>query len=159
MPELSLVDDALLDAVRQYCQGKIDEPCLVIDKKEREKALSATSEAMVEELSPKFTTDDGEKPEFGKAFDIVVEETIRRLILEQKKRSDGRSELELRPIDCEVGVLPRVHGSALFQRGETQALVSVTLGTKKDAQAVDTCIKLFQEKEFSFNMRGERMVA
>ncbi len=137
MPELSLVDDAFLEAVRQYCRGKIDEPCLVVDKKEREKALSATREAMVEELSAKFKTEDGEEPEFGKAFDIVVEETIRRLILEQKKRSDGRSELELRPIDCEVGILPRVHGSALFQRGETQALVSTTLGSLGDAQECD----------------------
>ncbi len=137
MPELNVVDEAVLEAVRQYCRGKIDEPCLVVDKKEREKALSATREAMAEELSPKFKTDDGEEPEFGKAFDIVVEETIRRLILEQKKRSDGRSEQELRPIDCEVGVLPRVHGSSLFSRGETQALVSTTLGSLGDAQETD----------------------
>ena len=137
MPDLSLVDDDLLKAVQEYCTGKIDDACLVVDKKEREQALGTVREAMVEELGPKFAGEDGNEPPFAKAFDVVVKKTIRRLILEQKKRSDGRSETELRPIECEVGVVPRVHGSALFQRGETQALVSTTLGSLGDAQECD----------------------
>lgn len=76
----------------------------------------------------------------------LEEQVVRKMILEGA-RPDGRSETEVRPISCEVGVLPRTHGSALFTRGETQALVSVTLGTIRDAQIIDG---LFDEYAQSF---------
>jgi len=66
----------------------------------------------------------------------LEEQVVRKMILEGT-RPDGRSDTEIRPISCEVGILPRTHGSALFTRGETQALVSVTLGTIRDAQIID----------------------
>ena len=75
-----------------------------------------------------------------------LEEHLTREIIRSGKRTDGRSFDQLRPITCEVGVLPRVHGSALFTRGETQALVTVTLGTSKDEQIVDGLAEEFSEK-------------
>jgi polyribonucleotide nucleotidyltransferase len=68
----------------------------------------------------------------------IEKKTVRRMILEEGKRIDGRSFTEVRPIECIVGVFPRVHGSALFTRGETQALVLTTLGTEMDEQRVET---------------------
>jgi polyribonucleotide nucleotidyltransferase len=71
------------------------------------------------------------------AFHEVEYEEMRRMILEEGKRLDGRSVTDIRPIACEVGVLPRTHGSALFTRGETQSLTTITLGTKMDEQLID----------------------
>jgi polyribonucleotide nucleotidyltransferase len=77
-------------------------------------------------------------------YDRLREKILRREIFETGKRLDGRSFDEIRPITCEVGVLPRTHGSALFTRGETQALVTATLGTSEDSQIIDTV----QEEEY-----------
>src|SRR5437868_13103707 len=70
-------------------------------------------------------------------FDHLKENIFRDDILNKRRRPDGRRFSEIRPIDCEVGWLPRTHGSALFTRGETQALVTTTLGTKEDEQFMD----------------------
>lgn len=139
-PNLRTVPEDVQSAVDDYCRDKIDQPCLIVDKQERMKALDEIFEKMVEELSPSFAGDeeqDEEEPPFKMAFEHTSEKTIRRLILEDKKRSDGRGLDDLRPIECEVGVLPRPHGSALFSRGETQAMVTVTLGSESDAQGYD----------------------
>jgi len=77
------------------------------------------------------------KEETGRLFDRLKERVFRDQVLIERRRPDGRAFDELRPIDIEVGVLPRVHGSALFTRGETQALVTVTLGTKEDQQKLE----------------------
>ncbi|SIO61033.1 polyribonucleotide nucleotidyltransferase [Singulisphaera sp. GP187] len=79
------------------------------------------------------------------AFSAVEERVVRELILEGK-RPDGRGPRDLRPIHCEVGVLPRAHGSAIFQRGETQALVTTVLGTSADEQRVDGIMDEFSKK-------------
>jgi polyribonucleotide nucleotidyltransferase len=78
-----------------------------------------------------------EKPEAKELFDTLKERIFRDEMLKAKRRPDGRAFDEIRNIDCEVGVLPRTHGSALFTRGETQALVTVTLGTKDDEQRIE----------------------
>jgi polyribonucleotide nucleotidyltransferase len=75
--------------------------------------------------------------EFGRAFDSLLKTLIRRRIAVDKQRPDGRKDDEIRPITCEVSVLPRVHGSGLFTRGETQVLSSLALGTTKEAQRID----------------------
>ena len=75
--------------------------------------------------------------ETAKGFDDYVRTVTRRIILEKQFRPDGRSITDIRPLSAEVGVLPVVHGSALFSRGETQALVIATLGNEKDAQEYD----------------------
>ncbi len=137
-PNLRLVPAELQAAVDEYCQGKLDEPCLIVDKQARMKRLGEIRERMVEELGSRFPADEnGEPPPFKAAFDEASENTIRRLILEKQQRSDGRGLDDLRPIECEVGVLPRPHGSSLFARGETQALMTVTLGSESDAQGYD----------------------
>ena len=71
-------------------------------------------------------------------FDALEIETVRKNVLEKGLRIDGRAQHEIRPLSAQVGVLPRVHGSAIFSRGETQSFATVTLGTKKDAQELDS---------------------
>ncbi len=137
-PNLRLVPDQMLEAVENYCQGKIEDPCLIVDKQQRSQALSVIRDQMVEELSPRFASDnEDETALLNSAFDKTVEKTIRKLILEQRQRSDGRQPDQLRQINCEAGLLPRTHGSALFTRGETQSLVTITLGSESDAQGYD----------------------
>ena len=82
---------------------------------------------------------------FGHAWHTLEEQVVRDLIL-AGTRPDGRDAKTLRPIECEVDVLPRVHGSAIFQRGETQALITVTLGTGRDEQRVDGLIDEYSKK-------------
>src|SRR5205085_3056457 len=79
------------------------------------------------------------------AFEALEEKVVRDLILEGK-RIDGRTNKQIRAITCEVGVLPRTHGSAVFQRGETQALVTTTLGTTSDEQRVDGLADEYSKK-------------
>lgn len=85
--------------------------------------------------------------EISEIFGNLVKDTVRNMILENRKRIDGRAPEDIRDIWTQVGYLPRTHGSAIFSRGETQALISVALGTKRDAQSVDT---LFHEKDQTF---------
>jgi polyribonucleotide nucleotidyltransferase len=112
------------------------------------KAERATS---IKELKDKITK-EYVKPEgevtaahVGAAFAALEEKVVRDLILEGK-RIDGRTTKSLRAIACEVGVLPRTHGSAIFQRGETQSLVTITLGTSSDEQRVDGLMDEFSKK-------------
>jgi polyribonucleotide nucleotidyltransferase len=88
-------------------------------------------------LTEKFTAEDGTAPNFDLVWEIMLEKAIRTNVLEDGVRQDGRKIDEIRPISCEVGVLPRVHGSALFKRGDTQALVIATLGSSSDEQEYD----------------------
>ncbi|AQT68915.1 Polyribonucleotide nucleotidyltransferase [Anaerohalosphaera lusitana] len=110
----------------------------IVSKGDRSAKLKEIQDAVKEEyLKP----EDGSEPKyeakaFTKALGNVEKNVVRELLLEGK-RPDGRGYDDVRPIECEVGLLPRAHGSALFTRGETQALVSVTLGTTRDVQTVD----------------------
>src|SRR3954447_3393632 len=81
--------------------------------------------------------DEAQKAEAGKVFDALKERIFRDEMLKDRRRPDGRAFDEIRPITCEVSVLPRTHGSAIFTRGETQALVTTTLGTKDDEQRIE----------------------
>ncbi len=135
---LRLVPEDLQRAVEEYCQGKIEKACLIVGKQERMQQLNEVREEMIAALSDRFPADDGGvEPPFAAAFAEASEKTVRRLILERHERSDGRGLDELRSIECEVGVLPRPHGSALFSRGETQSMVTITLGSESDAQGYD----------------------
>ncbi len=96
----------------------------------------------------------------GKVFSSLFEDqeynTMRAYILKSNKRIDGRSSTDIRPIDCQVGILKRTHGSALFTRGETQALGIITLGTTDDAQRIESIANPHEEKSFMlhYNMPG-----
>jgi polyribonucleotide nucleotidyltransferase len=125
-------------------EARIKEAVLTIGKQAREEALEAIEEKLLEEFTAK-TLEGTEATElekellteFKKYFEVVLTKVVRESILYNKHRVDGRTTKEIRPLDVEIDVLPRTHGSALFTRGETQALVIATLGTKDDEQIVD----------------------
>lgn len=104
-------------------------------KLERYAALDALQAKILGELAERF---DGREKELVAAYESLKYHLMRGLITNQRVRIDGRKLNQVRPITCEVGVLPRVHGSALFTRGETQSLASVTIGTLTDDQRIET---------------------
>jgi polyribonucleotide nucleotidyltransferase len=110
-----------------------------LDTSEQDKRASyAAVDALKKAVIESYPEDDPDKRVMAKViFDHLKEMVFRDDILNKRRRPDGRRFSEIRPITCEVGWLPRVHGSALFTRGETQALVSTTLGTKEDEQFMD----------------------
>lgn len=109
-------------------------------KGERSVALDAFREALLEEFVPiqeDGSVDHERRKLVAEAFDEIVKQELRRLVLQENKRADGRTPQQVRPIWIESNVLPKPHGSAIFSRGETQVLGVVTLGTGRDAQLVD----------------------
>jgi len=133
----ALPDERLLAAARTFCAGRLESACIADAKGTRKAAEAEVFAAMKKELGPQFETPGAETPNYKMVFEVVLEETVRRLVLERGLRVDGRGVEDLRPITCEVGLLPRTHGSALFRRGDTQALVTTTLGASGDAQEHD----------------------
>ncbi len=106
-------------------------------------------DALKKEVVESYPEDDpGARGTAGKAFGKLKEKIFREDMLLNKRRPDGRKFSEIRPINCEVGWLPRVHGSALFTRGETQAIVTTTLGTKQDGQFMDDLEKGTIDRRF-----------
>jgi polyribonucleotide nucleotidyltransferase len=122
-------------ALAEAYTTRIREALTVKQKLERQNAYSE----IVKEAVARFEEQYPEKERYvaGVLGDIEKKE-MRQLVLDKNVRVDGRSYTDVRPITCEVGVLPRTHGSALFTRGETQSLVSTTLGTSRDEQMMDT---------------------
>jgi polyribonucleotide nucleotidyltransferase len=109
-------------------------------------------EALKKEVVESYPADQVEQRQMAKTiFDHLKENIFRDDILNKRRRPDGRRFSEIRPITCEVGWLPRVHGSSLFTRGETQALVSTTLGTKEDEQYLDDLEKGEVKRRFMLN--------
>jgi polyribonucleotide nucleotidyltransferase len=104
---------------------------------ERKLAIETISQKTKVALGEKLGAENVKADDVARAFDEIQEKLYRQNILETGKRVDGRSAQDLRTISCETGVLPRVHGSAVFNRGETQALVITTLGTSRDVQDID----------------------
>ena len=127
-------DEALVKAVQSHIGATVNAAYQVADKQARQLALKEARKSTIENL-----TADGQHS--AKAVKGIIEEleynTVRAQILDQAKRIDGRDLETVRPITIRTGVLPRTHGSALFTRGETQALVVATLGTGRDAQIID----------------------
>jgi polyribonucleotide nucleotidyltransferase len=134
------LDTGLQEKVRQIAMPRVVEALSVHQKQARAEALAAAFEATWAHLvGVDHVADDPETK--GKAqeyFEKVEKTEVRRLIVEKGIRVDGRSVKEVRPIWSEIGYLPRAHGSALFTRGETQALVAATLGTKNDEQKIES---------------------
>jgi polyribonucleotide nucleotidyltransferase len=118
----------------------------IVGKLERQEAIEQLYEEVVEEISP----EEAEEPEYERGLvknclHELEEEVVRELILEGK-RSDGRKLDEVRSLSCQVDVLPRTHGSSIFTRGETQSLVTTTLGTVRDEQIVDGLAEEYSKK-------------
>lgn len=129
-------DEDLRKAVHDYCYDK----CYAIAKSglakhEREDAFDALKEEFMETI-PEEEREEKEMM-VARYYGAVEKEAMRRMIIDEGVRLDGRSTTEIRPIWCEVGYLPGAHGSAIFTRGETQSLSTVTLGTKMDMKELD----------------------
>lgn len=128
-------DPVLAKKVKELAASGYQKASGITEKQLRREAMSEVKKSTIEALATEF-------PESTSAIkgilDSVSCEVFREAILSTKKRIDGRGLTDVRPIECEVGILPRAHGSALFTRGETQALVVTTLGTSADAQRTET---------------------
>ncbi|MBN2859743.1 MAG: polyribonucleotide nucleotidyltransferase [Sphaerochaetaceae bacterium] len=130
-------DMSFLDPVREWAYPMIKEASFVKGKAERHEAIKQVKAKAQEKFAELLEA--SEKPEkFDKLFEELEYTILRSSILEDGVRVDGRKVDEIRKITCEVGVLARAHGSALFTRGETQALATTTLGTSSDEQMFDT---------------------
>lgn len=121
-----------------------DEYLSEIDRRSRIEGKLARANAISELLAEAVEKYGAENPDSAKMIKLIIEdlerEVVRRMIIKENRRADGRAPEEVRPIVCEVSVLPRTHGSALFTRGETQSLVVTTLGTAQDEQRLDELI-------------------
>ncbi len=127
-------DAALTARVVSFANPKIEGAMAIREKQERYTALDRVSADTLDSLKEEFP---GRESEIKEAVEGAKKKHLRELVLSTSKRIDGRATAEIRTITCEVGVLPRTHGSALFTRGETQALVTATLGTKRDVQHIE----------------------
>jgi polyribonucleotide nucleotidyltransferase len=128
------VDTALQTRVEELCRSRIRELAFVPEKEEqkaRRKVLLDEALALVAQQP------EAAQLQVKEVFEELEKQEMRRLILEKGRRADGRTTTAVRPITCEIGVLPRTHGSALFTRGQTQALATTTLGTSEDEQRMD----------------------
>lgn len=140
-------DAAFLESVRKFAATALRDAKRIKGKHERNEAVAAVYEKANEKFCPPDKADSEHTPQQVKAIVSQVEEKIvRDMILKEGVRPDGRGLGDLRPISCEVGWLPRVHGSSLFQRGETQAMVTTTLGTSRDEQIIDELLEEYSKK-------------
>jgi len=128
------IDDALKARVIEMVGNRVAECNREMDKNLRKDAKKKLTDEIIEALKEEFEESAGDIKSIVHDLDS---ESSRRMILDEKKRLDGRGADEVRQITCEAGFLPRAHGSAIFTRGQTQALVAVTLGTKIDEQRLD----------------------
>jgi polyribonucleotide nucleotidyltransferase len=140
-------DTAFLEEVRGKVLADLRAAKQQEGKHERAAAVKAIYERVVAEYCPEGVLEPQRKPEEVKAAIAAVEERLTRdRITNENERPDGRKLDEVRKITCEVGWLPRVHGSSLFTRGETQAMVVCTLGTSRDEQIIDDLIEEYSKK-------------
>ena len=127
------VNQALLNQISGMCQAELS------DAMNTEKYPKLESYAKIDQIKKHVieSVEEALRPEAAKLYDVVKERIFRDQMLDQRRRPDGRAFEQIRPISIEAGLLPRTHGSALFTRGETQALVTLTLGTKEDEQRIE----------------------
>ena len=129
-------DNELSEAIMQSCSESIKTAYLIKNKQERREKMSSIKDQSIQELLDKHQ-DKWASDDLGKAFSALEKRIVRSNVVKEKIRIDGRDSTTVRPIDVKIGVLERTHGSALFTRGETQAIVVTTLGTDRDAQIID----------------------
>ena len=133
--EIPQPEEALYEKVSAFAQAGLREVIQITEKTKRKKSLEEILEQTLQETGAE---DEASHRAVKSAFEQLNRKLLRRYVVEQKRRIDGRSLSEIRPISCEVGILPRTHGSALFTRGETQVLAVVTFGTSEDEQKIDS---------------------
>ena len=134
---LAELDSAVVRRVEQLALSKLQQAIEIPEKLERYKQIGEIKGEVVAQMLAEFPQ---KEKDIKGAFDELKRNCFRGLIIQRERRIDGRGLKDIRPISCEVEVLPRTHGSALFTRGETQALVVTTLGTASDEQKIDALI-------------------
>ena len=140
------IDHHLLDKAREIAGADLEAALMIDGKIERQDKITKihnSFDTRMKELFPELVSEHT-----ARVFDALEIETVRKLVLEKRHRIGGRGFDELRPLDAQVGILPRTHGSSLFSRGETQALATVTLGTGDDVQSMDGLTGGPDEKNF-----------
>jgi polyribonucleotide nucleotidyltransferase len=134
------IDEGLLAQISGSHQTAVDEATSVPEKLARQEAVEAIKDAVLAQYAPDTGDEEADaarQSEVSAAFNAIEKSTIRKRIAVDKKRPDGRAQDEIRPIETEVDISPRVHGSALFTRGETQILSNVALGTTRMDMRLD----------------------
>jgi polyribonucleotide nucleotidyltransferase len=134
IPEV-VEDETLKARIIEIAGGDLRQAITIAAKMERAERLRAIEQMVVSALLPDY---EGREGEIKKLLYALEKETVRAMIVKEKRRIDGREFKDIRPISCEVGVLPRTHGSALFTRGETQIMAVTTLGTSEDEQRIES---------------------
>ena len=138
----------ILEMCKEFVGGRLLDAVFQDNKLKRQGDVDALMNETAEAVKAKVGEENFDMAQIKMAFEILQEEVYRENILDAGKRCDGRTYTDLRPIWCKTNVLPRVHGSAIFTRGETQALVMTTLGTSKDFQELDGLTGGTKQKSF-----------
>ncbi len=138
-------NEAMVSAVKAAVGSRLDAVFQVRDKLERRDAMSALKKEVLASLKASAETNGWLASDMAKEFGELEYQIMRASVLSSRKRIDGRDLVTVRPITVSTGVLPRTHGSALFTRGETQALVVATLGTARDGQVIDAVSGEYKE--------------
>ncbi len=130
-------NDLLISTLSGMTGAQLATAYTIRNKAERRDEIQAIKRRAIEALAPQCEANGWTAEQVGKEFGEIEYATMRQSVLSTKQRIDGRALDTVRPINVQVGILPRTHGSALFTRGETQALVALTLGTARDGQVID----------------------
>ena len=138
-------NEALISALKEAIGPRLGEAFQVRDKLQRRDAISAIKKDVFEALAGRVAAEGWNPAELSKEFGELEYRTMRDSVLDTKVRIDGRALDTVRPITVKTGVLPRTHGSSLFTRGETQAIVTITLGTARDGQVIDAVAGEYKE--------------
>ncbi|MDO8526940.1 MAG: polyribonucleotide nucleotidyltransferase [Deltaproteobacteria bacterium] len=140
-----VIDADLTQKVSQALKGKMKEVFAIVSKQERTKAVKVLKDTLLASLCP-LGAEDPNLDNVVHLFEKEESQYVRNMVLTEKKRIDGRALKDIRPITCEVALLPRTHGSALFTRGETQALAVTTLGSSDDQQLIDALGEVYYKR-------------
>jgi polyribonucleotide nucleotidyltransferase len=130
-------DDELIEKIEPQASPRIYEALMILEKTKRSAALRIIKSDIFEQLGEDYVD---RKSEVNNIFNDILKKISRDVVLKERRRIDNRKFDEIRPISCEVGILPRPHGSALFTRGETQVIGVLTLGSGRDEQRVETLL-------------------
>ena len=138
-------NDALVAAIASTVGNRLTTAYAVVDKIQRRDAISALKKEVVAQLKPQAEANGWAVADLGKEFGELEYNSMRASVLKTRTRIDGRDLVTVRPITASTGILPRTHGSSLFTRGETQAIVTTTLGTARDGQVIDAVSGEYKE--------------
>jgi polyribonucleotide nucleotidyltransferase len=144
-------NDVLADKIAAIAEEKIGAAYLITDKVARKDSLNETKALVIDTLTAELAEHEKlDSQEVGKLFGSLEKKAVRGRIIAGEKRIDGRDPASVRALDVKTGVLPRTHGSSIFTRGETQAIVTATLGTERDSQLIDDLLGT-QKNHFMLN--------